>query len=141
MHREASSVSSPAKKVSFQVEDPELEYTPNAYKAGEAVIQQGAQVISATGEAILDGSKVVAGALRDGGVKLVGAASADIHELGADITSEFAKLQFTPHAGESCSDVVGRLWFLVFLMIIVLIIAGATIYIFVYSNGMYLLRT
>lgn len=134
IHREPSS----ARRVTFDIEEPsEEDHTPQAYRAGEAVIQQSAQVISATGEAILDGSKVVAGVLRDGGEKLISTAVADINELGADITSEFAKFQFHAHEGEQWTDVLGRLWFIVFLMLNVLVLVGATIYIFVFHNGMF----
>lgn len=117
---------------------PDSDHISNAYRTGEAIIEQSAQVISATGEVLLDGTKVVAGALRDGGQKFVSEARADISEIGADITSEFHNFQFTPQAGETWGQLIGRLWFIAFLMMNVLILLGATIYIFVAENSMFI---
>ena len=97
------------------------------------------------GEKLMEGGEVVLTSLNDnakkikeGGEVVLTSLKTDFNELAGEFTNEFSAFDIHQQAGETTCQMIWRLWLLIFLALNAVILIGATIFIFIKGDCMYL---
>ena len=93
------------------------------------------------GEVVLTSLNDNAKKIKEGGEVVLTSLKTDFNELAGEFTNEFSAFDIHQQAGETTCQMIWRLWLLIFLALNAVILIGATIFIFIKGDCMYLLSS